>query len=82
LLERGADIASKESREKGTPLHLAARARYVDRLLLLPEHRAHTERLGDEGQIPLQTAAGEGHIAVVESLLAKEANISAKDATG
>jgi ankyrin repeat protein len=41
LLERGADIASKESREKETPLHLAARTGYVDGLLLLLERGAY-----------------------------------------
>ncbi|KAM3149290.1 hypothetical protein ABEW05_010451 [Botrytis cinerea] len=79
LLERGADIESKDSKYGQTPLLWAAENGHDTVVKLLLEKGADIESKDRNGQTPLLLAAINGHDAVVKLLLEKDADIESKD---
>ncbi|EWY79535.1 hypothetical protein FOYG_17336 [Fusarium oxysporum NRRL 32931] len=73
LLEKGADVESKDDKYGRTPLSWAARNGHVAVVKLLLEKGADT---------PLSWAAEKGHEAVVKLLLEKGADVESKDGHG
>ncbi|KAM0147381.1 hypothetical protein ACHAPG_010622 [Botrytis cinerea] len=83
LLERGADIESKDSKYGQTPLSWAAEKGRDTVVKLLLEKGADIESKDSKyGQTPLSWAAKNGYDAVVKLLLEKGADIESKDRYG
>jgi ankyrin repeat protein len=84
LLGRGADL-TVASPEGTTPLMIAARVGRVDALDALLRHGAAAgvnAREQWKGQSALMWAAGEGHVAVISTLIERGADISARSKAG
>ena len=80
LLEKGADVDSKDSWYGRTPLSWAAERGHEAVVRLLLEKGANVDSEESEnGQTPLSLAAEKGHGPVVRLLLEKGANIDSKD---
>jgi ankyrin repeat protein len=79
LLEKGADVESKDTVYGRTPLWWAAENRHEAMLKLLLQKGADVESRNRYGQTPLSWAAEKGHEAVVKLLLEKGADVESKD---
>jgi hypothetical protein len=80
LLEKGADIESKDSKDSRTPLLWAARNGHEAVVNLLLEKSANPEvKDFKDSRTPLLWAVGNGHEAVVKLLLEKGADLESKD---
>ncbi|EAW17806.1 uncharacterized protein NFIA_077420 [Aspergillus fischeri NRRL 181] len=79
LLDRGADIESKDKINGQTPLLLAVRNRHEGAVKLLLDKGANIESNDIFGQTPLSWAAEKGHEEIVKLLLGRGADIESKD---
>jgi hypothetical protein len=79
LLEKGAELESKDNRYGQTPLSWAAGSGHEAVVKLLLEKGAELESKSRNGQTPLSWAAEDGHEAVVKLLLEKGAELESKD---
>jgi Ankyrin repeats (3 copies)/Ankyrin repeats (many copies) len=82
LLEKGAELESKDSEYGRTPLSRAAENGDEAVVKLLLEKGAELESKDKYGQTPLSWAAENGHGAVVKLLLEKGAELEPKDKYG
>ena len=82
LLEKGAELESKDNINGRTPLSWAAIQGHEAVVKLLLEKGAQLESKDDFGQTPLSWAAENGHEAVVKLLLEKGAQLESKDDVG
>jgi hypothetical protein len=83
LLEKGAELESKDNGSGRTPLSWAAEKGHETVVKLLLEKGAELESKDkDEGRTPLWWAAVRGHEAVVKLLLEKGAELESKDNRG
>ena len=83
LLEKGANIESKDDKYGWTALSKAAGQGHKAVVKLLLDKGANIESKDDkDGRTPLSNAAGEGRKAVVKLLLEKGADIESKDEEG
>jgi hypothetical protein len=81
LLEKGADVAAKDSRE-WTALHWAAERGHEAVVRLLLEEGADVATKDEYGWTALHWAAESGHEAVVRLLLEKGADVATEDEDG
>ena len=79
LLEKGADVESKDRYYGQTPLSWAAEKGHEAVVKLLLEKGADVESKDEYGRTPLWWAAEKGHEAVVKLLLEKGADVESKD---
>ena len=79
LLEKSAELGSKETKYGWTPLSSAAGETVV---LLLLENGAELESKDNSGQTPLSWAAVNEQVAVVQLLIKKGAELESKDNNG
>ena len=79
LLEKGADVESKDRDYGQTPLSWAAEKGHEAVVKLLLEKGADVESKDKDGRTPLSWAAENGHEAVVKLLLEKGADVESKD---
>ena len=80
LLEKGAELESKDEYDGRTPLSRAAENGHEAVVKLLLEKGAELESKDNNGgRTPLSRAAGNGHEAVVKLLLEKGAELESKD---
>ena len=79
LLERGADLESKDAEYGQTPLSWAAENGHEAVVKLLLERGADVDSKNEWGRTPLSWAAENGHEAVVELLLERGADLESKD---
>ena len=86
LLERGADVNARNSRQlggdDGTALHVAAQNGFLSVAEILIQHKADLEAVNNEEQTPLHRAAIKGWPAMVTFLLSKGADANARDRNG
>jgi len=83
LLEKNADIETKDTKYGQTPLSWAAQNGHEAIVELLLEKNADTETKDTKyGQTPLSWAAEDGHEAIVKLLLEKNADTETKDEDG
>jgi len=78
LLEKGAELETKDKEYSRTPLSHAAENRHEAVVKLLLEKGAELETKSNSGRPPLSYAAGNGHEAVVKLLLEKGAELRPK----
>lgn len=76
LVLNGADVNANHAYKTMTPLHFAAESGNVELVQLLLDHGAITTQTNES---PLNRAAKEGHEAVVRILIARKADVNAKD---
>ena len=81
LLARGANVDAADD-QGTTPLMDAARGNIGEVVSILLEHRAAVNLQNKEQQSALMIAAEEGHTQIAEQLLAKGADVRARDAEG
>ncbi|POR33318.1 Uncharacterized protein TPAR_06484 [Tolypocladium paradoxum] len=81
LVEKGADIESKDSYEQISP-PLAAANGDEETVQQLVEESADVDLKDSHGQTPLSRAAANGHEVIVRLLVEKGANIESKDSYG
>lgn len=80
LLDKGADVNAKDSREYNTPLHLVARRKRLCEIAkILTDAGADLEIVNHLGLTPLHMAVMLYNIPVIEHLLACGANVNARD---
>jgi hypothetical protein len=80
LLEKGADLETRDDNSGQTPLSLAAESGHEVMVKLLLEKGADLETRDDNsGRTPLSLAAESGHEAVVKLLLEKGADLETRD---
>jgi hypothetical protein len=82
LLEKGAELESKENRYGQTPLSWAARNGRETVVKLLLEKSAKLESKSKNSRTPLSWAAGNGHEAIVKLLLEKGVKLESKSYYG
>jgi ankyrin repeat protein len=82
LLEKGAEMESKDNDCGQTPLSLAAMEGHEAAVKLLLEKGAELESKDKDGRTPLSRAGENGHEAVVKLLLKKGAEMESKDKDG
>ena len=83
LIEQGkADLASRTSMSKHTPLHAAAEADNSEVVALLLESGAQVDARDTYGETPLHYAAREGAVQSARLLIAAGADINAKNENG
>ena len=82
LLEAGADVTLRRTRERQTPLHTAARHTGPATIAVLLRGGIDVNTTDESGDTPLHAAAEEGTPTTVEALLAAGADIHAKNAGG
>jgi len=59
LLKRGADVNARTTNKAVTPLHLACRAKDMDRVRLLLDHGADPNAVDEDGGTPLHRVVGD-----------------------
>ncbi|KAI7759595.1 hypothetical protein LZL87_013996 [Fusarium oxysporum] len=82
LLEKGADVESKDDKYGRTPLSWASRNGHVAVVKLLLEKGADVESKDEDRGTPLSCAVENGHEAIVKLLLEKGADVESKDNHG
>ena len=82
LLEKGAELETKDENYVRTPLSWAARYGHEAVVKLLLEKGAELETKSKSSQTPLSWAAANGHEAVVKLLLEKGAELETKSNSG
>ena len=82
LLDKGANVDPKSTKNYMTPLHLAAMKGHHTVAMALLAAKADVSARTDTGTAPLGFAAAFGHRAVVAVLLVNGADVNAKDAAG
>lgn len=81
-LAKGADIETKNSRWKATPLYLAVNFDHEEVVEILLEKNANVDSKDCDGETPLYRAAAVGNETIVKMLLEHHADINAKDNDG
>lgn len=82
LLDKRANIESREKLDAKTPLQLASQNGHTEVVALLLDYRADIEAKTYDRRTPLLTAARNGHLDVVKLLLARGCNKASSDREG
>eukprot|EP00903_Cladosiphon_okamuranus_P018105 g16662.t1 len=82
LLKAGVELSTPYAADGQTPLHDAAYFGYEKIVAALLSMGADKDVLDNEGYTPLMSAAGEGHVAAVETLLAADADLTRRTLDG
>ena len=82
LLKHGAEVNTKETLRKETPLHCAAYLGYTAVVVLLLKNGARADSENANGETPLHGAASEGFREIVQLLCACSAQVDSTDNSG
>lgn len=82
LIEQGADVNSRSTRNRSTPLHAAAYRGHYEVVQLLLKHGADISARNHNGNTPLSLAAKKNHARVVELLLQSGASLEVQNNKG
>ena len=82
LISKGANVNSKEAKNRITPLHWAAWRGRKEIAELLIAKGANLNTKNNDGGTPLHNAAWKGHVEIAKLLIVKNADVNAKDVEG
>jgi ankyrin repeat protein len=82
LLNKGAEIDHRESREGSSPLHRATERGFIEIVKVLLDYGASIESLNNSGETPIHIAAELNFKEIMELLIASHANVNSTDLLG